>query len=131
MFRLDRVRACEMLTAGFVPPAAFDALAYVHRSLALSPACWTIEVRLDIPVVEAAAIVPPAFADLAPDAHDPEGHSRLRCTANDLDFVARELMNLCCGVEIIGPPELADAFARLANRATRVAQRVRQPGADD
>ena len=127
MFRLDRVRACELLTAGFIPPAAFDALAYVQRSLALSPACWTIEVRLNIPVVEAAATVPPAFADLAPDAHDPDGHSRLRCTANDLDFVARELLNLCCGVEIIAPPELADAFSRLSDRATGIAQRAIQP----
>ena len=124
MFRLDRVRACEPLSAEFAPPENFDALAYVQRSLALSPACWEIEVRLNLPLAEAAARVPPAFADLAPDAQDPDGHSRLRCTANDLDFVARELMNLCCGIEIGAPPALADAFTRLAERATQIATGV-------
>lgn len=125
MFRLDRVRACELLAAGFTPPENFDALAYVHRSLALSPACWDIEVRLSLPLAEAATLVPPVFADLAPDTCDPEGHTCLCCTANDLDFVARQLMNLCCDIEVVAPPELADAFAGLAERATRIAHSPR------
>jgi predicted DNA-binding transcriptional regulator YafY len=120
-FRLDRVRSVDLLADRFTPPEGFDALAFVHRTLALSPACWEIEVRLDLPVAEAAERVPPAFADVAPDPHDPDRHSLLRCTANDLDFVARQLMNLCCAIEIVAPQELADAFTRLANRAAGIA----------
>jgi len=123
MFRLDRVRACEALPDTFTPPPGFDALTFVQRGLAMTPAAWSIEARLALPLAEAARRVPSAFADLAPDPADPEGHTRLRCAANDLDYVAHELLGLCCGLEIVAPPELVDAFGRLAARAMGVVER--------
>ncbi len=130
-FRLDRVRACDPLSDTFMPPPGFDILTFVQRSLALTPAAWSIEVRLATPLAEAARRVPSAFADLAPDPANPEGRTRLRCAANDLEYVAHTLLGLCCDLDVIAPPELSDAFQRLAERANGVAVTRREPHRSD
>lgn len=117
-FRLDRIVEVQPAAGTFTRPPDFDALAFLHRTLALTPARYEVRVRLTLPLAAARGCVPPALAVLEPDG---EAASRLHCRVEHLDWFVAWLLELGCPLRIESPPELRAAFADLAARASRLA----------
>ena len=113
-FRLDRISAAEPVggTERFAPPADFDPLDYLRRSLANTPRAWTVVVTLFTSYEEAVAHLPSAIA--APEAV-PDG-VLVRSTTDSLDWFAGLLVGLECDFVIHEPPELREAVRHLAAR---------------
>jgi predicted DNA-binding transcriptional regulator YafY len=115
VFRLDRMRDVQPEGASFIRPSDFDPLAYVRRSLALLPGRWHVEVVLDAPLVEARASVSTLFALVSEE----DGDVVLRCTATDIDWLARTLVSMPFTFRVRTPPELLAALERVQARIAR------------
>ena len=112
-FRVDRMSRTALVEAAAVPPPAdFDAVAHVTRSLARVPWKWEVEVLLDLPADEAARRVPATLAELV---DDPEG-TLLRMRVGSLDWMATVLAGLGCGFTIRRPDELRASVRALAEQ---------------
>ncbi|HWL34027.1 MAG TPA: YafY family protein [Gaiellaceae bacterium] len=110
-FRVDRMwRTALADTAAVPPPAGFDAVAHVTRSLARVPWKWEVEVVLDLPADEAARRIPATLAELV---DDPAG-TLLRMRVGSLDWMATVLAGLGCGFTIRRPDELRASVRELA-----------------
>jgi predicted DNA-binding transcriptional regulator YafY len=112
MFRLDRVARVEPDGTPFARPADFDALAYVRHSLALLPAPWSAEIVLDAPLADARRWIAPLCAVVTEE----NGAVILRCTATDLDWLARALAGLPFAFRVRTPRALRDALATVRAR---------------
>lgn len=115
VFRLDRVTHVAPEGAPFARPADFDSLAYVQQSLALLPARWSVAVVLDASLAEARQSVAPLFAVVTEE----NGTVLMRCTATDIDWLARTLVSLPFAFRVDTPPELLDALRRVQERIER------------
>lgn len=111
-FRLDRVRAVHLLEETFVRPAGFDARAYLGTSVATLPRAFTVEVLLETDLESARHAVFQSIGVLEPV----EGGVLLRAQADDLDWMARELMRLPFDFDIRQPLELRAALRARALR---------------
>ncbi|MDL2342792.1 YafY family protein [Deinococcus sp. MIMF12] len=111
-FRLDRMRGLSVLEAGFIPPEAFDALAYLRTTLTDLPPTHQISVWLDAPPEELRGRVSQWHTDLRPEG----GGLRLEAQREDLEGFAAFLLGLGCAFRVDGPPELREVFGRLAGR---------------
>jgi predicted DNA-binding transcriptional regulator YafY len=112
-FRVDRMwRPTLAEAASVTPPADFDAVAHLTRSLAAVPGRWYVEVLLDLPVDEAARRIPPTLAELV----DEGAGTLVRMRANSLDWVATVLAGLGSGFTIRKPDELRASVRALAQR---------------
>src|SRR5437660_58610 len=120
VFRLDRVLHAEIGQDGYTRPTDFDCLAYVTRSIALTPAGWLVDVLLETTLEEAQHMVPPALATLE---QAPNGIGLRRYT-NDLDWIAHLAAGLDCPLVIRQPAELREALQRLAERISEMAGRI-------
>jgi predicted DNA-binding transcriptional regulator YafY len=110
-FRVDRMSRTTLAeAAALAPPAGFDAVAHVTRSLASVPWEWEVEVLLDLPVDEAARRIPATLAELV---DDPDG-TLLRMRVGSLDWMATVLAGLGCGFTIQRPDELRTSVRALA-----------------
>ncbi len=112
VFRLDRVMGVEPEGTPFARPADFDCLAYVQRSFALLPARWSAEIALDTSPEEARRWVAPLFAVVTEE----DGAVIVRCSAMDIDWLARSLAALPFAFRVRTPPELVDALAKVRER---------------
>jgi len=119
MFRLDRVLEAEIQDEVYTPPADFDALGYVLRSLAATPTNWPVEVLLETTLEDARRMVPPELANLE---EVPDGVV-LRCSVGYLDWFAHFLVRLDCGFVVRQPLELKEELRRLAERIGRMVER--------
>jgi predicted DNA-binding transcriptional regulator YafY len=119
-FRLDRIVTTEMRDESFTRPPDFDCLAHVLQSLPRTPGTWYIDVLLETTLEHARRVVPPALALLEED----ERGVSFRCYAQDLDWIAYVLLGLDCSLVVRQPPELRDALRRLAQEATKMADRI-------
>jgi predicted DNA-binding transcriptional regulator YafY len=117
VFRLDRILQAEMGHDTYTLPPDFDCLAYVTRSIAMTPAHWLVDVLLETTLEEAQQMVPPALATLQ---QAPNGVV-LRCYVNNLDWIAHLLAGLNCHVVVRQPTELRAALRRLAQKITEMA----------
>jgi predicted DNA-binding transcriptional regulator YafY len=117
-FRLDRIETVELLDTRFVPPPDFDALGYMLDSFRDIKDRWDIEVLLDMPLDDARRKIPRSLASLKQDGEQVRLHSSMP----DLDEFARTLVALGCPVTIVQPTELREAFVKLAEAMTRIAQ---------
>ncbi|MBB4663546.1 helix-turn-helix transcriptional regulator [Conexibacter arvalis] len=115
--RLDRIASVRLLRRAAPPPAGFDPVAAVARALARVPWRWEVEVVLDASLAELRAQLPPHAAELEPR----EDGVLLRARAERLDGMARLLAGLGAPLRVIGPPELRDELARLADRLAAAA----------
>jgi predicted DNA-binding transcriptional regulator YafY len=122
VFRVDRVAAVERTREAFEPPAGFDPVDHVQRSLARVPWRWPVAVLLDLPAAEARRRLPPTVGEVEEHA----GGSLLRVRAERLDGVARGLVGLGCGFTVLEPEELRAELSRLAAELAELAAR-RQP----
>lgn len=109
-FRLDRIAHLDTGTERFMPPEAFDPLAYALDAFAAIPSRWLAEVLLRTTLAGVRGAVPAAFATLEETADG----ILLRAYDDDLRHTARFLVNLGCPFQVIGPPELTDALRALA-----------------
>ena len=123
MFRLDRVLALDPRADTFARPLDFNCADYVLQSLATVPWGWPIEVWLELSLEE-------ARRRIAPDTGTLETLSQgvlLRTQADELDWMARLLVQIGCPFRIQHPPELAAAVRHLARELSRQARRAPRP----
>jgi predicted DNA-binding transcriptional regulator YafY len=120
MFRLDRMVALEPRSDSFARPLDFDCAAYVLESLARLPWGWPIEVLLELSLDEARRRVAP---DLGTLERSPHGVI-LRTQADNLDWMARLLVQWDCGFRVLHPPELTAALRQLSRQISRNARQT-------
>jgi len=119
VFRLDRVLAADVSDAPerFTRPAGFDSLNVVLCSLAAAPRAWPVVVLLSTTLAEALRYIPPSLAALE---ETPDGVV-MRCSTDDLDWIAGILAGLQCDIVVQEPAELRAALQRLAARLLQMA----------
>ncbi|HEY1626030.1 MAG TPA: WYL domain-containing protein [Streptosporangiaceae bacterium] len=111
-YRIDRVRAVEVLGTGFSPPADLDPVALLEEHLAVG---WEydVEVIIDAPVSSVARCVPRAIGKLEPvDAKT----TRLTGTTGNPTWYAEQLVMIRAPFRILTCPELQDAARVLGER---------------
>ncbi|MEQ7009106.1 YafY family protein [Actinopolymorpha sp. B17G11] len=131
-FRVDRIADVEVRAEGFTPPADFDAVDHVHRSLARVPWTHEVEVVVRAPLAEVRRRLPPSMATLTELAGGPDvarpgvggdapvddsgaaGGVVVTLRAERLDGVAQMLAGLGWPFVIRRPAELRDAVRALA-----------------
>jgi predicted DNA-binding transcriptional regulator YafY len=106
LFRLDRVQQVAMREEFFERPAGFDALDYVLRSLGSVPRRWPAEVLLQTTMAEARRWIAPEVAVLEVETDG----LVLRCSTDDLPWLARLLASIGCPLTVRRPPELKAAI---------------------
>ncbi len=120
LFRLDRVLAAEVVEdAAFTRPADFDTLGFVRDALAAAPGAWAVRVLIEAPLERVRRAVEPEAATLLPQ---PDG-VELRLHVEDLDWMARFLVEIGEPFVVREPPELRDAVRALAAALLRDAAR--------
>jgi predicted DNA-binding transcriptional regulator YafY len=117
-FRLDRVSELEVSDHKFERPAGFEAKAHLERSMPFVQAGYSIEVWLDFPIDKARSY----FARHRVMMKDENGGTALCCARETLEPFAAMLLTLGCSIVVRQPPELREAFARLADRAAQAAR---------
>ncbi|MDQ3396272.1 MAG: YafY family transcriptional regulator [Deinococcota bacterium] len=106
VFRLDRINDVRLLEATFEPPEGFDAAAYVNQSVALIPMAHSAEVLLRTDLETARRELYPNFVILEVA---PEGVI-MRCTTDNLRWLARVIAGVSFSWEVREPPELEGAL---------------------
>jgi predicted DNA-binding transcriptional regulator YafY len=126
-FRIDRVRDAELLggRVSFVDPP--DPAALVSEAVTAAVYRWVATVRLHLPEQVAARLVPPTVGQVSGETATT---SLLRIGANDLDWLARELVGLTTEFEVLEPPELVEALRELGRQLAATDGHVRRPPAD-
>ena len=110
--RADRFSTVRLGGAGIPPPANFDAIEFVSRTLARVPWTHEVEVLLHTAPGAAAERFPPTLAELEPEGE----HTVLRMRADSLDWVAGLLAGAGCAFAIRRPKELRASVRALADR---------------
>jgi len=120
MFRLDRILLLESTDQSFTPPSNFDCLRYVEESVATMPAQWPVEVVLFLSITEAERRIPPGYAVLEPI----ETGVRFSGQFDDLNAVARFLVNIGCRFVVIEPDELRTVLRRMGEELIASTNRI-------
>ncbi|MFD4249613.1 MULTISPECIES: helix-turn-helix transcriptional regulator [Amycolatopsis] len=131
-FRLDRMREVTATTWRFRPREHPDPVAYVQRSVSAAPYRYLAKVRLRAGAEEVRDLVPPQVGRVEEDR---DGWCLLVAGGDQLDWLAVHVARLGYEAEILEPPELREAAARLAERVAAMAGDTqtptgRLPGAD-
>ncbi len=119
-FRADRMSDVELTGHTFEPRPAPDTRETVLAAIAQYPYDVLAEVLLLAPYDEVAGEVPGSVALLEPH---PRG-TVLRIGADDLDWIARYLVRLGFGFEVIAPDALRDAVRHLGERLVEASREV-------
>jgi predicted DNA-binding transcriptional regulator YafY len=114
-FRLDRVEAAAAEGTPFARPAGFDALAYLRQSFARLPAPWSVEVAFAAPAAAIHRWAEPLFVEVVEE----DATTVVRCSASDLDWLARTLAAQPLAFRVCRPPELVAALARVRDGLNR------------
>ncbi|TDE24960.1 WYL domain-containing protein, partial [Actinomadura sp. 6K520] len=117
-FRLDRMRDVTATTWHFRPREHPDPVAYVQRSVTAAPYRHLARVRLHAPSERVRELVPPQVGRVEDDR---DGWCVLIVGGDDLDWLAVHIARLGFEAEVLEPPELRDAAARLARRLAAMA----------
>lgn len=124
-FRVDRVEAREAAVTDevFTPRVTGAALdAYIARAVEGAPAAHVGEVAITGRYDDLLARLPRWLGELRPlDA----ARARLTVRADSLDGLVALVVHAGCEVEVLSPPSLAEAFARVAARLQRAAEAAR------
>ncbi|MFC7403481.1 helix-turn-helix transcriptional regulator [Georgenia alba] len=123
-FRLDRMRTVTITTWHFRPREHPDPVAYVQRSVTEAPYRYLARVRLRAPADQVREQVPPQVGRVE---EEPDGSCVLVAGGDDLDWLAMHLARLGVEGEVLEPPELRAAAARLAGRLATLGGAVRVP----
>ena len=114
IFRLDRIRSFEVLTEHFERPSDFSVDRYITESLETQP--FQVHIRFDATQEEVRRV----FGDIGDVTPAGSGNDYVGPTA-DFDFTARILLFSCLSFRVLAPPELKEAFARIADSARKLA----------
>jgi predicted DNA-binding transcriptional regulator YafY len=117
-YRIDRVRAVEMLDDTFSPPANLDPVATLEEHLAIG---WEYDVEavIDAPVETVARCLPRALGRLEPlDA----GTTRLAGSTSNPAWYAQQLTAIPAPYQILRCPELQEAARVLGQRLLAAGQ---------
>ncbi|RKN40995.1 helix-turn-helix transcriptional regulator [Micromonospora endolithica] len=117
-FRLDRMRAVAATTWRFRPADHPDPVAYVQRSVAEAPYRYSARVRVHARPDQVRELVPPQVGRVEDDR---DGWCVLVVGGDDLEWLAVHVARLGFDAEVLEPPELRDAAARLVRRLTAMA----------
>lgn len=120
-FRLDRMRRVDLLPQTFTRPPELDVPAAVAASLALARAGWETVFDVAAPIEEVRHVLPPRFA--VSEAL-PDGTTRLRCSVENLDWLAWRLLAIPWPITVVAPDELRDALRHFADHARTLADRA-------
>ncbi|MFI0778989.1 helix-turn-helix transcriptional regulator [Streptomyces sp. NPDC021212] len=118
-FRLDRMREVAATTWRFRPREHPDPVAYVQRSVTGAPYRYVARVRLHAPPDRVRELVPPQVGRVEDDR---DGWCVLVAGGDDLDWLAVHMARLGFEAEVLEPPELREAAARLARRIAAMAE---------
>jgi predicted DNA-binding transcriptional regulator YafY len=116
-FRLDRMREVVTTTWRFPAREHPDPVAYVQRSVAEAPYRHLARVRIHAPPDRVRELVPPQVGRVEDDR---DGWCVL-VVGGELDWLAVHIARFDFEVEVLEPPELREAAARLARRLTTIA----------
>lgn len=116
-FRLDRMEELRLLHQAFTRPPDFDALAHLRVSMLEEPGGFEIEVQLHAPL----DAVHLQLASWGVTLEAQGRTTRLQARRERLDPFAAALLGLGCTLTVIRPPELRQAFLRLAQLSTQAA----------
>ncbi|WP_314176323.1 helix-turn-helix transcriptional regulator [Streptomyces winkii] len=117
-FRLDRMREVEATTWRFRAREHPDPVAYVQRSVTAAPYRYLARVRVHAPPDRVRELVPPQVGRVEDDR---DGWCVLVAGGQDLDWLAVHVARLGFEAEVLEPPELREAAARLARRIATMA----------
>ncbi|MFC6082127.1 helix-turn-helix transcriptional regulator [Sphaerisporangium aureirubrum] len=112
-FRLDRMREATATTWRFRPREHPDPVAYVQRSVTEAPYRYLARIRVHAHPDRIRELVPPQVGRVEDD-HD--GWCVLNVGGENLDWLAVHVARLNFELEVLDPPELREAIARLARR---------------
>ena len=120
-FRLDRVQGTAALPASFQPPAGFDPLFELRKSLAAIPRAHQVEVLLHTTLHQAATLFPetPGWFEQTPDG------VLLRMETDHVDWLAGKLAGSPCVFEVLQPDELRHQLAALGEKLLAIANTSR------
>ncbi len=122
VFRLDRMQRVTLHEERFTRPAHFDCLAYAVQSFLTMPSRWLIEAVLETTLDQVGRAIPPSFASLEETT---EG-LLLRAYDDDLEHVARFLVNLGCSFRVVQPPELLDVLQHMAEGLIKMVEQAKK-----
>ncbi|WP_030491948.1 helix-turn-helix transcriptional regulator [Micromonospora chokoriensis] len=117
-FRLDRMRAAVATTWRFRTREHPDPVAFVQRAVTGAPYRYLARARVHAPADRVRDVVPPQVGRVEEDR---DGWCVLAVGGDSLDWLAAHLARLDYEVEILEPPELCEAAARLAGRLAAMA----------
>ncbi|MEV4006615.1 YafY family protein [Actinomadura sp. NPDC049753] len=117
-FRLDRMREAVATTWRFRPREHPDPVAYVQRAVTEAPYRHLARIRVHATADEVRELVPPQVGRVEDDR---DGRCVLVVGAADLDALAVHVARLDFETEVLEPPELREAAARLARRLAALA----------
>lgn len=116
-FRVDRISTVTPAGARVEIDDPPDPVALVARGMAVAPYPLLARVRLPLPAGEALAVVPRTVGVHRPDGPDA---TVVEIGGGHVDGMVRYLAGLGVALEVLGPPELRDAFSRYAERLAAV-----------
>lgn len=117
-FRLDRMREVEATTWRFRPREHPDPVAYVQEAITSAPYRHRVRVRLRASAEVVRGQIPPQVGRVEQDG---PGWCVLIAGGDNLDWLAMHIASLGHETQILDPPELTAAVARLADRLGRMA----------
>jgi predicted DNA-binding transcriptional regulator YafY len=125
VFYVDRMSdlATTRTPTGARKPPADDLDAYVTARLGQDYQQVSTVVRIHAPLRQAEPWIKPAWGSLTAETPDT---CIMTGGAEDHDTVARWLLLVDADIDVIQPPELAQAFGRLARRCARAAAPVHE-----
>ncbi|MEV0828775.1 helix-turn-helix transcriptional regulator [Nonomuraea rubra] len=110
-FRLDRMREVAATTWRFRPREHPDPVAYVQRGVTEAPYRYLARVRLRARPEQVRELVPPQVGRVEDDG---DGWCVLVSGGDDLGWIAMHVARMGFEAEVLDPPELREAAARLA-----------------
>jgi predicted DNA-binding transcriptional regulator YafY len=116
VFRLDRIENLELLEVKFAPPAPFDAIAFLQRTMSETLQTHQISVWLEFPP----DVLRGRISTWGTQIQAENGGTRLRCERDNLEVFAAMLLGLGCLVRIEEPLELLEAWRKLQQRCTEL-----------
>jgi predicted DNA-binding transcriptional regulator YafY len=117
-FRLDRMREVVATTWRFKPRPHPDPVAYVQRGMTEAPYRYVARVRVRARPEQVQERVPPQVARVEEDR---DGWCVLIVGGDDLNWMAVHVALVPFEAQVLEPPELREALARLARRLTAMA----------
>jgi predicted DNA-binding transcriptional regulator YafY len=117
-FRLDRMREATATTWRFQPREHPDPVAYVQRSVVAAPYRYVARVRVHADADRVREMVPPSVGRVDDDR---DGWCLLTAGGDDPEWLAMRVAAMHYDVEVMEPPEVREAAARLSRRLARIA----------